>query len=190
MVAAATDYWFTRPDRAAACRVLVGGFPVRRSGGGSADLTTADDLLAAGHDIIIYPEGTRTRDGSIGEFRSGAARLAARPALRWCLLGSRDEALLPQAPAGRQAPVVRAPPAGRACHRDRALRRARLHRPVFADLAGPWTTWPPRRVSAWWRWRPARQHRGRVDESSSWDPSGGAVIACPRTPDNECFDAQ
>lgn len=78
MVAAATDYWFTRPDRAAACRVLVGGFPVRRSGGGSADLTTADDLLAAGHDIIIYPEGTRTRDGSIGEFRSGAARLAAR----------------------------------------------------------------------------------------------------------------
>jgi 1-acyl-sn-glycerol-3-phosphate acyltransferase len=78
MVAAAADYWFSRADRALVCRTLVAGFPVRRGGGGSADLTTADRLLAGGHDVIIYPEGTRSRDGAIGDFRSGAARLAAR----------------------------------------------------------------------------------------------------------------
>jgi len=75
VVAAAADYWFGRPGRALACR-LMGGFPVRRSGGGCADLAAAAELLAAGHDVIVYPEGTRSRDGSIGEFHSGAQRLA------------------------------------------------------------------------------------------------------------------
>lgn len=74
-VAAAADYWFGRPKRAVVCR-LMGGFPVRRSGGGYADLATAADLLAAGRDVIVYPEGTRSRDGTIGEFHSGAQCLA------------------------------------------------------------------------------------------------------------------
>lgn len=78
VVAAAADYWFARSGRAAVCRMLVGGFPVRRSGGGSADLAVAERMLEAGRDVIIYPEGTRSRDGSIGEFHSGASRLAAR----------------------------------------------------------------------------------------------------------------
>ena len=34
-------------------------------------------LLAAGHDVIIFPEGTRSRDGQTGAFHRGAARLAA-----------------------------------------------------------------------------------------------------------------
>jgi len=78
VVAAAADYWFARPVRALTCRTLVGGFPVRRAGGGAADLAGAAALLAAGHDVIVYPEGTRSRDGSVAEFRSGAARLASR----------------------------------------------------------------------------------------------------------------
>jgi 1-acyl-sn-glycerol-3-phosphate acyltransferase len=76
VAAAAADYWFGQPTRRFACRALTGAFPVRRTGGGSADLARAADLLAAGHDVIIYPEGTRSRDGSIGDFHSGAARLA------------------------------------------------------------------------------------------------------------------
>jgi 1-acyl-sn-glycerol-3-phosphate acyltransferase len=75
VVAAAADYWFGQPGRALVCR-MAGGFPVRRRGGGGADLAAASVLLAAGRDVIVYPEGTRTRDGSIGEFHSGAARLA------------------------------------------------------------------------------------------------------------------
>ena len=76
-VAAAADYWFHGGLRARVCRVLCGAFPVRRTGGGSADLAAAARLLAAGRDVIVYPEGTRSRDGEIGEFHRGAARLAA-----------------------------------------------------------------------------------------------------------------
>lgn len=77
MVAAAADYWFTGCWRRLAGRWLAGTFPVRRNGGGSTDLAVATALLASGHDVIVYPEGTRSRDGSVGTFHAGAARLAA-----------------------------------------------------------------------------------------------------------------
>ena len=76
VIAAAADYWFGTPVRTATCRALAAAFPVRRDGGGSEDLASAVAMLAAGRDVIIFPEGTRTRDGSIGVFRSGAERLA------------------------------------------------------------------------------------------------------------------
>jgi 1-acyl-sn-glycerol-3-phosphate acyltransferase len=76
-VAAAADYWFRRGARSRICRAMCGAFPVRRTGGGTADLNAAARLLAAGRDVIVFPEGTRSRDGRIGEFHRGAARLAA-----------------------------------------------------------------------------------------------------------------
>ena len=76
-VAAAADYWFRGGLRPAICRGLCAAFPVRRSGGGSTDLAAAVRLLAAGHDVIVFPEGTRSRDGQTGDFHRGAARLAA-----------------------------------------------------------------------------------------------------------------
>jgi 1-acyl-sn-glycerol-3-phosphate acyltransferase len=109
VVAAAADYWFGAGThggsahgllRAITCRALCAGFPVRRGGGGSADLTAAVTYLAAGHDVIIYPEGTRSRDGATGGFRSGAARLAEAagvPLVPVGIAGTRD--LLP--PGGR-----------------------------------------------------------------------------------------
>ena len=76
-VAAAADYWFRGALRPGICRVLCAAFPVRRTGGGSADLAAAARLLAAGHDVIVFPEGTRSRDGRTGRFHRGAACLAA-----------------------------------------------------------------------------------------------------------------
>ncbi len=105
-VAAAADYWFRGPARRLICRALVGAFPVRRHGGGTADLAHAGDLLAAGHDVIVYPEGSRSRDGSIGEFRSGAAqlaRLANAPLVPVGIGGTRE--LLPVHGRLRRAPV-------------------------------------------------------------------------------------
>lgn len=95
-IAAAADYWFGRPVRAVICRALAGAFPVRRDGGGSDDLASAAAMLGAGRDVIVYPEGTRTRDGSIGQFRSGAERLARQagaPLVPVGITGTRD--LLP-----------------------------------------------------------------------------------------------
>jgi 1-acyl-sn-glycerol-3-phosphate acyltransferase len=102
-VAAAADYWFGGTFLAAICRALCGAFPVRRTGGGSADLAAAAGLLAAGHDVIVFPEGTRSRDGEIGEFHRGAARLAALADVPLVPVGiSGTRALLP--PGGSARP--------------------------------------------------------------------------------------
>lgn len=77
-VAAARDYWFASAGRAALCRWLAAGFPVRRTGGGSADLAAAAGQLAAGRAVAVFPEGTRGGDGEgVQPFRSGALLLAA-----------------------------------------------------------------------------------------------------------------
>ncbi|MEW5808233.1 MAG: lysophospholipid acyltransferase family protein [Actinomycetota bacterium] len=75
---AAADYWFAVPVRRLIATSLIGVLPVRRSGDGNYDalLTAAGPALRAGRTVVLYPEGTRSTDGSIGEFRSGAVRLA------------------------------------------------------------------------------------------------------------------
>ncbi|HEX4094934.1 MAG TPA: lysophospholipid acyltransferase family protein [Trebonia sp.] len=75
-VAAAADYWFSGGARPRLGRLLCGAFPVRRGGGGSEDLAAAARLLAAGRDVIVFPEGSRSRDGRTAGFHRGAARLA------------------------------------------------------------------------------------------------------------------
>lgn len=76
VVAAAADHWFATRWRAAVCRTLTGGHPVRRGGGGWDDLVGLAAHLREGRIIVVFPEGTRTRDGQLGAFRSGAFRLA------------------------------------------------------------------------------------------------------------------
>lgn len=75
---AAADYWFAVPVRRLIATSLIGVLPVRRSGDGNYDalLAAAGPALRAGRTVVLYPEGTRSTDGSIGEFRSGAVRLA------------------------------------------------------------------------------------------------------------------
>ncbi|MFL6182801.1 MAG: lysophospholipid acyltransferase family protein [Actinomycetes bacterium] len=75
---AAADYWGASPVRRWACRALGGGYEVRRGGGGSVDLEPLVDELRAGRTVVMFPEGTRSRDGSLHEFHSGAFRLAER----------------------------------------------------------------------------------------------------------------
>jgi 1-acyl-sn-glycerol-3-phosphate acyltransferase len=96
VVAAAADYWFGARRRRMICSWLAGAFPVRRDGGGSADLASAARILADGRDVIVFPEGTRSRDGRLGSFHSGAARLAEQagaPLVPVGIHGTRD--LLP-----------------------------------------------------------------------------------------------
>ncbi len=106
-VAAAADYWFRGGLRRRLCQALCGAFPVRRTGGGSADLAAAARLLAAGRDVIVYPEGTRSRDGEIGEFHRGGARLALAAGVPLVPVGiNGTRALLPPGGGGRRALVT------------------------------------------------------------------------------------
>jgi 1-acyl-sn-glycerol-3-phosphate acyltransferase len=109
-VAAAADYWFRGGARPRICRALCAAFPVRRAGGGSADLAAAARLLAAGRDVIVFPEGTRSRDGRTADFHRGAARLAAAAGVALVPVGlSGTRALLPPGGSGlspRRAAVI------------------------------------------------------------------------------------
>jgi long-chain acyl-CoA synthetase len=49
---------------------------VDRTGNIVPSLKAAADVLRSGHSLLIFPEGTRTKDGAVGKFRSGAAYLA------------------------------------------------------------------------------------------------------------------
>lgn len=93
--AAASDYWFDVPVRRMLVTSLAGALPVRRAEGGTyaALLAAAKPALAQGRTVVIYPEGTRSTDGSIGEFHSGAIHLAREcgvPVVPVALLGTRE----------------------------------------------------------------------------------------------------
>ena len=54
----------------------LGGFPVRRGAGDHDMIETAKAILARGDILLMFPEGTRTRPGSLGQPRRGVGRLA------------------------------------------------------------------------------------------------------------------
>jgi len=53
-------------------------FPVRREAAGPEDLARALRRLREGKLVLVFPEGTRTKDGEVGTFRRGVVSLAAR----------------------------------------------------------------------------------------------------------------
>ncbi len=54
--------------------------PVDREGGGAAGLRQILDALQAGNAIIIFPEGTRTRDGQLQRARAGIGLMVLKSA--------------------------------------------------------------------------------------------------------------
>lgn len=56
----------------------LGAFPVKR---GAGDLQVIDDavgILESGRHLVIFPEGTRSKDGKVGKGKTGVALIAAR----------------------------------------------------------------------------------------------------------------
>lgn len=78
-VAAAADYFYTRPALAAIVSLAFNTVPVQRRGEAPlpGSRTLLDRLLDEGWSLVVFAEGTRSRDGTVGRLRSGAAVLAA-----------------------------------------------------------------------------------------------------------------
>lgn len=189
--AAAADYWFAVPVRRVLATNLAGILPVRRDGDGAyaALLAAAGPALATGATVVVYPEGTRTEDGTVGRFHSGALRLARDcgvPVVPVAVLGTRE--LLPK--NGRLTPSPLEVRIG-APRDPRTVEAADLREDVVAMLAQGSAA---RRTSRVWRatGRLVRSRAGLVAafawgvaEATSWPVTAEmalvlAAVAVPR----------
>jgi 1-acyl-sn-glycerol-3-phosphate acyltransferase len=76
--AAASDYFFQSVPRLWAAAILVNALPFARQARVRQSLSICRELLAnPGTILIIFPEGTRSTTGEVGEFKSGIGALVA-----------------------------------------------------------------------------------------------------------------
>lgn len=76
--AAARDYFFVSAPRVTAAAILVNALPFERQIHLRQSLDLCRQLLAnPGNILILFPEGTRSRDGSLSAFRPGIGWLVA-----------------------------------------------------------------------------------------------------------------
>jgi 1-acyl-sn-glycerol-3-phosphate acyltransferase len=73
---AAADYFFDVWWRRGLTALFFNAFPVDRSGVNPRSVS-AKVLIERGVPLLVFPEGTRSRNGELGTFKSGAASLAA-----------------------------------------------------------------------------------------------------------------
>lgn len=103
-VAAAADYFYGKWWMKALTSLFFNSFPVQRNVAGmSRGNSLSVRLLAEGLPIVIFPEGTRSRDGAMKRFKPGAAALSIdqdAPVLPIALAGT-SQAM----PVGRFWPV-------------------------------------------------------------------------------------
>jgi 1-acyl-sn-glycerol-3-phosphate acyltransferase len=86
---AAADYFFDVWWRRGLTALFFNAFPVRRTGTSNHSVS-AKELLLRGIPLLIFPEGTRSKDGEVARFKPGAAALAAAtdvPCLPIALIG-------------------------------------------------------------------------------------------------------
>jgi 1-acyl-sn-glycerol-3-phosphate acyltransferase len=123
-VAAAADYFYRNRLVATAVSLLFNTVPVSRTGGGLVQ-GAADHihrLIDQRWNLLLYPEGTRSRSGEVGKLRSGAAVLAHE----------HNIAIVPMHVSGTRAAM----PPGRSWPRRAGALRLRRH-PVEVRFGRP-----------------------------------------------------
>lgn len=56
----------------------LGAFPVTRGAGDNGVIETAEQYVRSGRVLMIFPEGTRSKDGRVGRGKTGVALIAAQ----------------------------------------------------------------------------------------------------------------
>jgi 1-acyl-sn-glycerol-3-phosphate acyltransferase len=56
---------------------MMGAFPVVRGSGDMSVIETSIEKLKSGRNLVIFPEGTRSKDGKVGKGKTGVAMIAA-----------------------------------------------------------------------------------------------------------------
>jgi 1-acyl-sn-glycerol-3-phosphate acyltransferase len=78
IVAAASDYFFDTTVKATVVSLVLGAIPIERSKVSRRSAQAALELLEDGWSVLIYPEGGRSADGWLQDFKGGAAYLSVR----------------------------------------------------------------------------------------------------------------
>lgn len=111
---AAADYFFDVRWRRGFTALFFNAFPIQRDtiqrDTVEKHRSAAGELLGRGVPLLVFPEGTRSATGDIGQFKSGAAALAARasvPCVPVAIIGA-DYVH----PRGSKWPRVGRPPVG------------------------------------------------------------------------------
>jgi 1-acyl-sn-glycerol-3-phosphate acyltransferase len=147
-VAAAADYFYTRRLVAQAVSLAFNTVPVERNGERVRHdaVSVLDDLLGAKWSLVVFAEGTRSRNGTVGTLQSGAAVLAAR----------HDLAIVPVFVAGTHETM----PAGRRWMRRHHNGPRQVVRVVFGPPIPP---------------RPREQRREVMEEVRAFFAAQGAA---------------
>ena len=158
-VAAAADYFYKKRLVANLVALIFNTVPLMRQGGGASNGATehVDRLIDQRWNLLMFPEGTRSRSGKLGKMRSGAAAIAQAhdiPIIPIYLKGTHDAM-----PPGRNWPK-----------RRRFL--ARRHR-VEVHFGEP--IWPRRD-------EPRHEVMDRVRAFLEDEAAGGSVPAPERRP--------
>ena len=180
VVAAAADYWFKRPLLGNIVSLFLNTFPFSRTGGAQAQLHSSSQLLKSGWNLVLFPEGSRSPDGRIHEFKPGVGHLANETGTPVVPLHIRGAYQI--MPRGQSVPLpgpvrVRigkpmAPGPGEGSRQftarvEKAVRTLALE-PAQPEIQGSWIE----------RWRLMKPREMRYDDSA--EPLAGAEAA-PRS---------
>jgi 1-acyl-sn-glycerol-3-phosphate acyltransferase len=78
LVPAAADYFFTRPWLSVVVTLAMNAVPFDRRHDIADSVRRMERLLRHGHSIVLFPEGSRARDGRLRGFKAGVAHLATQ----------------------------------------------------------------------------------------------------------------